>query len=93
MDRLFEQVIETVQAVQKKHSDKKGWQKKALVIKYMKSYHMQIKSVVSEDVYNMYADFINNYLDPLIDIIILVAKNKTMIKLFKKNCKCLFLRR
>lgn len=32
--------------------------------------------------------FIDNILDTLIDTIVMIAKNKEMIKLFKKNCGC-----
>lgn len=88
MNNLFSQLVGIINAVERSKITMSGPDKKSACIRYMKSYVEGIKKEYP-DTYALYNQFIDDYLDDCIDLIIFLVKNKKMVKLFKSNCGCL----
>ena len=89
MNILFDKIILVIQGIEKFYKSKSGAEKKAMAIKYITNWLSKKQYDMHPDVYNMYNDFVENYLDSIIDLLVFVAKNKKLYKLFKKSCGCL----
>jgi hypothetical protein len=89
MERNIEDLITHVQETQKTYGQcaKTGEFKKEKVKQIFKEKLLQLSlSPFDEEEHEFLKDFIDYYLDPLIDSVVWIAKNKEITKLFKKSC-------
>ena len=91
MINLFYKLLSTIEDVQKKFKHEAGVEKKALVIDIMTKWNYSVIKLVSQELYENNLLFIEFYLHDVIDLLIMVVKNKKLIKIFKRSmlfCNC-----
>lgn len=86
MDSLFSELIKNISYIQTTRKELAGMSKKQMVINRMVYY---IKMLDADEVDKKeYLRFVDEYVPDLIDMIVVMVRNKELIKLFKKGCGC-----
>ena len=90
MYKYIEQAIEMVMDVQRIYGQcaKTGEFKKARVKEFFENQLVKLAITECYEEHEILKDFIDHYLDPLIDSIVWIARNKQITKMFKKSCSC-----
>lgn len=90
MNAYIQLAIDTVKDIQKEYGKCKqsGSMKKQMVIAIFRTRLNQLDNDEDRQEHKILKYFIDHVLEPLIDSIVFLAKNKEITKLFKNSCSC-----
>lgn len=88
MKQFFNQTVTLVSDVQKHYKKKSGKEKKNIVVSVFQKQLIALRDADAYEEYAILIDFVENYLDDFIDVIIEISRNKHFVKLMRKSCNC-----
>lgn len=88
MKKYIETTVELIQDVQRIYGqrDKTGLFKKQRVKDFFENQLVKLSLCESYEEMEILQNFVDYYLDPLIDSVVFIAKSKAINKLFKSKC-------